>query len=100
MSRTKKLRGDCLHCGMPIDFPAEIIGTSIPCPHCKKSTQLFLPQPPDAPVIPRKVLLWTAITLLILLAGLLGSLAALNRAKRMADEHSAPAKSSQEPAAK
>ena len=100
MSRTKKLRGDCIHCGMPIDFPAEMIGTSIPCPHCKKNTELFLTQPLNTPVIPRKVLLWTVITLLILVAGFLGSLAALNRAKRMADERSAPAKSSPPPAAR
>jgi hypothetical protein len=85
---------------MPIDFPAEMIGTSIPCPHCKKNTELFLTQPLNTPVIPRKVLLWTVITLLILVAGFLGSLAALNRAKRMADERSAPAKSSPPPAAR
>jgi len=100
MSRTKKLRGDCLHCGMPIDFPAEIIGTAIPCPHCKKSTELFLTPPSEAPAIPRKVILWTAITLLILLVGFVGSLAALNRAKRMAEERSAPPKGTTEPGAK
>jgi len=100
MSRTKKLRGDCQHCGMPIDFPAEIIATSIPCPHCKKNTELFLTQPLDTPVIPGKVLLWTVITLLILVAGFLGSIAALNRAKRMADERSAPAKNPPESSAK
>jgi hypothetical protein len=85
---------------MPIDFPAEIIGTTIPCPHCKTRTELFLTRPPDSPVIPRKVILWTAITLIILFTGLIGSLAALNRAKRMADERSAPAKHPPEPATK
>ena len=100
MSRTKTLRGDCQHCGMPIDFLPEIIGSTIPCPHCKKRTGLILAQPPTVPTIPRKVILWTAITLLILIAGFFGSLAALNRAKRMADERSAPAKTSPDPTAK
>lgn len=92
MNRTKKLRGDCQHCGMPIDFPPETIGSTIPCPHCRERTELFLAQPPTAPTIPRKVILWTAITLLILILGFLGSLAALSRAKRMANERGAPAK--------
>jgi len=85
---------------MPIDFLPEIIGNTIPCPHCKKQTELLLAQPPSAPTIPRKVILWTAITLLILLAGFLGSLAALNRAKRMADDRSTPAKATSNPPAR
>lgn len=50
-------------------------------------------------MIPRKVIFWTAITILILVAGFVGSLAALSRAKRMADERFTPAQSSSNPAA-
>ena len=85
---------------MPIDFLPEIIGSTIPCPHCKQRTELSLAQPPSAPTIPRKVILWTAITLLILITGFFGSLAALNRAKRMADEQSTPAKTTLTPPAR
>jgi len=100
MRQTKKLRGDCTHCGMPIDFLAENIGTTAPCPHCRKTTVLFLAQRPDEPLIPRRIIVWTFVTILILLLGFVGTLFALNRAKKMAGEKASPATHSQTTPAK
>src|SRR5207302_6549725 len=75
--RTKHLKGQCQACGWPIAFPAESVGTSIDCPHCGKSTELMLALPPEEPTIPRSTIVWTLITILLLLAGLGGALIAL-----------------------
>jgi hypothetical protein len=85
MSRTKYLKGPCRHCGGSIEFPVELIGTAADCPHCGKSTELFLARPPQAPTVPRKLILWTAAAALILILGVAGSLIALKRAQRLAE---------------
>lgn len=84
MHRTKPLQGVCSNCGGGITFPAELIGTSTPCPHCGKATDLLLPQPEVAPIIPRRVIVWTLIAVLVLVSGLVASLIALKRAQRLA----------------
>jgi len=82
--RTKHLKGQCQWCGGHIEFPAETVGTSIDCPHCGKSTELMLALPPEEPTIPRSTIVWTLVTILLLLAGLGGALIALKRAERKA----------------
>jgi len=82
--RTKHLKGQCQACGGHIEFPAEAVGTSIDCPHCGKSTELMLVLPPQEPTIPRSTIVWTLVTILLLLAGLGGALIALKRAERKA----------------
>jgi len=82
--RTKRLKGECQLCGGHLEFPAEAVGTSIDCPHCGKSTELMLALPPAEPTIPRSTIVWTLITILLLLAGLGGALIALKRAERKA----------------
>src|SRR5438093_305476 len=82
MNRTKFLKGPCQSCGGHLEFPAEAIGTSIDCPHCGKSTELVLAAPPEVPTVPRRTVVWTAITILILLLGLPGALMALKRAEK------------------
>src|SRR5438552_6339175 len=84
MNRTKYLKGQCQSCTGHIEFPAEAVGTSIDCPHCGQATELLLALPPEEPTIPRRTMVWTAITVLILLAGLAGALVALKRAERKA----------------
>lgn len=83
---TKKLRGDCTHCGMPIEYPADSIGTIIPCPYCHKPTELQLATPPVEPLISRKAVAWTVVTVVILLLGLAGAFMALKRAHKLAEE--------------
>ena len=84
MNRTKQLKGHCQSCGGHIEFAAEAAGMSVDCPHCGKVTELLLAAPPEEPMVPRRTIIWTALTVLILLAGLAAALVALNRAERRA----------------
>jgi hypothetical protein len=84
MNKTKYLKGPCSHCRSNIEFPAELVGTTIDCPHCGKPTELLLARPPEEPSIPRKAIVWTSIAVVILAAGLVASLSALKRAQRWA----------------
>jgi len=84
MNKTKYLKGPCSHCRSNIEFPAELVGTTIDCPHCGKPTELLLARPPEEPSIPRKAIVWTSIAIVILAAGLVTSLSALKRAQRWA----------------
>ena len=43
----------CTNCSQPISFPAEGVGTTIPCPHCGLDTILFIPPPPPKPETPK-----------------------------------------------
>src|SRR5271154_4566591 len=81
MSRTKFLKGPCGQCGGNIEFPVELIGTTIECPHCGKPAELLLATPPEEPSVPRRVIVWTAVAVIILGIGLGGALVALHRAK-------------------
>jgi hypothetical protein len=85
MNRTKYLKGPCRNCGGNIEFPVDLIGTAIDCPHCGKSTELFLATPPREPTVPRKLILWTAAAALILILGVAGLLLGLKRAQRIAE---------------
>ena len=84
MSQTKYLKGDCSHCGGRIEYPAELIGIAVDCPHCGQSTDLTLATPPHSSTIPRTVIVWTIIAVLVLGGGLAGAIAALHRAQRLA----------------
>lgn len=55
---------------------------SVDCPHCGVSTELLLAPVTEEPTIPRRTILWTGITVLILLFGLAGSWVTLKRAER------------------
>ncbi len=74
MSKTKYLKGDCQHCSGHIEFPAESIGLSVTCPHCGQDTELRLYTPRMEPAVPRRVVLWTVIAIVILVGGLLVSI--------------------------
>jgi hypothetical protein len=84
MNRTKPLKGDCQHCGQPLEFLADHIGTVAPCPHCGQETELLLAAPPEEPTIPRRAIIWTGIAAVILVLGFVGALLALKRAQRWA----------------
>jgi hypothetical protein len=62
----------------------------IPCPHCGQMTELMLAVPPQEPLVPRKVILWTLVALLILGLGLAGTLLALDQAKKLAVRQKQP----------
>jgi hypothetical protein len=82
MSRLKYLKGECAHCGGPIGFPADSIGTTANCPHCGQPTELMLARPKEEPSVPRKTLIWTVVTVLLLGLGLIGAIVALRIAEK------------------
>ena len=84
MNRTKRLTGACSECGGSIEFPAELVGTMTQCPHCRKQTELRLAAPPEEPAVPRKVMVWTGITVLVLILGLVVTLAGLRHFEKLA----------------
>ena len=86
MTTTKPILGECQHCGRTLEFPAEHIGLMAPCPHCGQQTELMLATPPDEPLVPRRVIVWTAITVGLLIAGLVFVLVQLKRFERQAAE--------------
>ena len=87
MLKIKNLRGECQHCGKPIEFHAEATGTTADCPHCSQATELMLAQPPDEnSPLRTKAIMFTVIAVIILIGGLIAASVALKRAKRMRAE--------------
>ena len=84
MNRTKILRGVCQQCGGPLQFPAEIVGTTSECPLCHATTELVLETPESEPAIPRRIIVWSVVGMIILLSGLVLSFFALNRVRTLA----------------
>jgi hypothetical protein len=73
IAAVKYFKCSCEHCGGRIEYPAQSVGLSYPCPHCGKETDLTLPPPPDAePSGSRKHLVWLIVGGLILLLGGIG----------------------------
>ena len=87
MSTTKRLRGPCSHCGVDIEYPAELIGTMRQCPYCRKETELVLATPPQASAVPARIIVFTIIAVAILLGGLIGSFYALRKTQSLVREH-------------
>lgn len=83
MNRTKRLKGICTECGSPIEFPAEMIGGTTQCLRCRKQTQLLLASPPREPSVPRKAIIWTVVTVAILLLGAILLMVGLKRLEEM-----------------
>jgi hypothetical protein len=84
MLKIKNLRGECQHCGGPVEFHAEFTGTTADCPHCGRPTELLLAAPPEeGSPVRTKAIVFTAIAILILLGGLIGAVIALKRAERL-----------------
>jgi hypothetical protein len=86
MPGNKNLKGECQRCGAYLEFPAERIGLTARCPHCRQETELVLAPPPQEPVIPRRVMIWTVVTVLLMIAALMALLARLNQLERRAAE--------------
>ena len=87
MKATKTVTGACEHCGGPIEFDANSIGSSVPCPYCRRPTEFHLPKSPEEPGIPRTLVTWTIIGILILVFGLVASMFALKLMEKKLDEH-------------
>ena len=93
MAKTKYLKGECQHCSGHLEFPAESIGYTATCPHCGKETELQLAPPKAEPTIPRRIVIWTVLAVILLVGGLIISVAGLKHyQKKMAElKRGAPA---------
>lgn len=83
MSGTKHLKGECQHCGGHLSFPAEGIGQTATCPHCRQETELFLATPKQESTVPTKVIVYTIIAILILGGGTAALLIKLKHEQRI-----------------
>jgi hypothetical protein len=100
MLKIKNLRGECQHCGGPIEFHAEHTGSMAECPHCGQQTELLLAPPPDEPSpVPKKAIVFTVVAILILGGGLVAANIALKRAKRLQTQRQATQVEPTKPAA-
>jgi hypothetical protein len=73
MSHPDFLKGECHHCAGHVEFPAEAIGQTVPCPHCGRPTELAPAAPPNKTKGSRRA--WRGIGLAVSLvaAGLAGA---------------------------
>jgi hypothetical protein len=81
MNRSSNVPCTCTECGGQFEFAATQIGLTARCPLCRKETELQLSTPEIAPTVPRRLILWTIVALVILLAGLGISLVLLKKAE-------------------
>ena len=84
MSDAKYLKSTCAHCGGHIEFPADGIGSVVPCPHCGWETELRLDAPANEAEVPSRSRKWIVAGLIILLVGIVGVIGALVVAKNVA----------------
>lgn len=97
MPSTKNITGACAGCGAPLEFPAENLGQTMVCPVCRQETELMLATPKPAGAVPRWMMIWALVGILILVFGLAAALLALKRAERWAARHKAPAEQATKP---
>ena len=69
MSQNKFLKCACDSCGGHIEFPADGIGSTVPCPHCGAHTELTLETPPVIAARSPRSLKWIIAGGVILLVG-------------------------------
>ena len=91
MNPTKRLTGVCSECGGPIEFPAALIGTMTQCPRCRKQIELTLAAPPEESAVPRRIILWTVVTVVILVLGLIVTVVGLKHFEKVAASRRDPA---------
>jgi hypothetical protein len=87
LKTTKTLTGACEHCSGPIEFDANTIGHSVLCPYCRKQTEFHLPAFPEEPAIPKGLVRWTVVAMIILLAGLAAAIFGLKLMEKKLAEH-------------
>ncbi|HTD67298.1 MAG TPA: FxLYD domain-containing protein [Candidatus Limnocylindria bacterium] len=83
MSQNKFLKCACGNCGGKIEYPAEGIGSTIPCPHCSWPTELTLEEPASLVAEKSRTSKWVLAGVLILFLGVLGVVGALLIAPRL-----------------
>jgi hypothetical protein len=84
MNPTKRLTCLCGECGGSIQAPAELVGTVTPCPRCGKQTELKLAVSLEEPAVPRKVIIWTVVAVVVLALGVIVPVAGLKHFEKLA----------------
>jgi len=82
MSENKFLKCTCAQCGGHIEFPADGIGMTIPCPHCGAQTELTLAAPEQPSARSPRSLKWAIVGVVILAIGIAGTIGALVLARQ------------------
>ena len=80
----KYLKCACSHCAGGIEFPPEGLGTTVPCPHCGRETELVLEATLTESDDSQRSRKWIVTGVIILAMGLLGAMGALVTAKVLA----------------
>ena len=83
MSQNKFLKCSCAACGGHIEFPADGIGSTVPCPHCGCATELTLETPPVIAASGTRSLKWIIAGGVILLVGLVAAVGIVIAANRL-----------------
>lgn len=83
MTESKFFKCTCAQCGGRIEFPADGIGQTVPCPHCRWPTELVLDTPEEISARPRRSLKWVVAGAVILFVGVVGVAAALVLARKL-----------------
>ena len=84
MNPTKRLTCTCSECGGSIQSPAELVGTITQCPRCGKPTELTLAVLLQEPAVPRKLIIWTIVAVVILALGVIVPVAGLKHFEKLA----------------
>jgi hypothetical protein len=84
MNPTKRLTCTCSECGGSIQSPAELVGTITQCPRCGKQTELTLAALPQEPAVPRRLIVWTVVAVVILAVGVIVPVAGLKHFEKLA----------------
>jgi hypothetical protein len=86
MAETKFLKCPCDHCGGHIEFPADGIGATIPCPHCARPTELALEIPAELIQRPAHGRKWFIAGAVILAVGGIAIAAILFKAQQLTNK--------------
>jgi hypothetical protein len=86
MPETKFLKCACESCGGGIEFPAEGIGSTVPCPHCGWHTELKLENPVVQTDPSSRSLKWIIAGAVILCVGFVAIVVILVTARRMMEK--------------
>ncbi|MFM8468989.1 MAG: hypothetical protein ACKODH_03310 [Limisphaerales bacterium] len=95
------LKCSCEHCGGLIEYPADAVGASVPCPHCQRETPLKLDDSgDDADVVAvggskARVVMGAVIASVVAVAVLAGALVWAKRKTAARDPSSPPPPSAQ-----
>lgn len=76
----------CAHCGGHLEYPADGIGETIPCPHCGQPTELTFGVPEISSAPSGRSLKWGVAGIVILILGIVGVVGALNAARHFMEK--------------